>query len=242
MKNKNLLLPYSVTMLLILLIASCKNSYDTAPVVDTATITSMDCSHAHYSPVAQANITYVGTIEIAYTGGNGGDYSAGTPIASTGVTGLTATLYSGTVSNGNGVLTYAVSGTPDSDGYAHFAISFKGQNCTIDLPVVGSGSVPQVTSLNCADAIINTHPTVNVPYNGVGILPYFGGNSLSYPLGTTVLSTGVTGLNATVQAGTLSYGEGNLQLVIMGTAASSGTAVFPISFGGKSCDLTLTVN
>ena len=145
------------------------------------------------------------------------------------------------MSNGNGGLTYAVSGTPGADGYAHFAISFKGQNCSIDLPVVGSGSVPQVTSLNCADASINSHPTVNVPFNGVAILPYFGGNSQPYPLGTTVLSTGVTGLNATIQAGTLSYGEGNLQLVIMGTASSSGTAVFPISFWGQSCDLTLTI-
>ncbi|MFT3908171.1 MAG: hypothetical protein QM737_01995 [Ferruginibacter sp.] len=241
MKYKSLLNPYWKMISMMLLLASCKNSYDTAPVVDTATITSLDCLHAHYSPVAQANNTYVGTIEIAYTGGNGGDFSAGTPISSTGVTGLTATLYSGTVNNGNGGLTYAITGTPDSYGYAHFAISFKGQNCTVDLPVVGSGSVPQVSSLNCANATINSQPTVNVPFNGVGILPYFGGNTLSYPLGTTVLSTGVTGLNATIQAGTLSYGEGNLQLVIMGTATSSGTAVFPLSFGGNNCDVTLTV-
>ena len=71
---------------------------------------------------------------IPYTGGNGGKYN-GQTIASTGVTGLTAALASGIFANGDGNLTYAITGTPSAVGTASFAINIGGQNCTLSILV-----------------------------------------------------------------------------------------------------------
>ena len=77
------------------------------------------------------------TASIPYTGGNGGTYSAQT-IPSTGVTGLTATLPAGTLMNGDGSVTYTISGTPssasDSDA-AVFAVSLGGQAGNLSVTV-----------------------------------------------------------------------------------------------------------
>ncbi|GAB3521320.1 carbohydrate-binding domain-containing protein [Emticicia fontis] len=77
---------------------------------------------------------YTGTITLDYTGGNGGTYEASTA-SSTGVEGLTATLAAGTLANGSGKLTYAISGTPTSAGTATFNISFGGQTFTLTLSI-----------------------------------------------------------------------------------------------------------
>jgi uncharacterized protein (TIGR02145 family) len=67
---------------------------------------------------------------VPYTGGNGGTH-AGQTVASTGVTGLTATLASGNFANGAGNLVYTISGTPASSGTASFALNIGGQTCTL---------------------------------------------------------------------------------------------------------------
>jgi uncharacterized protein (TIGR02145 family) len=81
---------------------------------------------------------------ITYTGGNGGAFSAQS-VASTGVTGLTATLAAGTLEFGSGTLAYTITGTPLGAGTANFAISLGGQGCIITRSVSpaagGSGSV-----------------------------------------------------------------------------------------------------
>ena len=105
----------------------------------------------------------------------------------------------------------------------------------------GSGSA-SVSSLNCATAIVNGGtPTQGTVFSGSATISYSGGNGASYSA-ATVNSTGVTGLTATLIAGTLNSGAGVLTYLLTGTPASSGTATFPISFGGQSCNLTLTVN
>lgn len=81
---------------------------------------------------------------VPYTGGNGGTYAAQS-VASTGVTGLTATLPAGVLAGGNGNLTYTISGTPSGSGTASFAISIGGQNCTLNRNVVAFGSFPSGT-------------------------------------------------------------------------------------------------
>ena len=76
-----------------------------------------------------------------YDGGNGVKYSAGTPISSTGVTGLNAVLLAGTLANGSGILTYSISGTASVEGTAAFDISFGSKTCILNLTVTNTGSI-----------------------------------------------------------------------------------------------------
>jgi YHYH protein len=125
-------------LLSVLLISfSCKK--DDAPTNTSATITALACSSGSFSLPATINIAYTATATVPYSGGNGVAYTAGSAISSTGVTGLTATLQAGTLANGTGNLSYAISGTPTSAGTATFAISFGGQSCSLSLTVSAAG-------------------------------------------------------------------------------------------------------
>jgi uncharacterized protein (TIGR02145 family) len=73
---------------------------------------------------------------------------------------------------------------------------------------------------------------IDIPYSGA-----FGGTHN----GQTVTSTGVTGLTATLAAGTFANGSGNLTYVITGTPSEVGVASFAINIGGKTCVLTRPV-
>ncbi|RMZ60751.1 hypothetical protein D1632_01870 [Chryseobacterium nematophagum] len=212
-------------------------------------ITTLDCSSTANGRVDTGTLTQ-GTLasgvssDIPYLGGNGSNYPIGTGIASTGVTGLTATLQAGTLANGNGTLRYVITGTPSSSGTATFTISFGGQSCSFTRTVDTSG--PIITTLDCsntANGRVDTGTlTQGTLASGVSSdIPYLGGNGVNYPAGAGISSTGVTGLTATLQAGILANGNGTLRYVITGTPSSSGTATFAISFGGQSCSFTRTV-
>jgi uncharacterized protein (TIGR02145 family) len=90
------------------------------------------------------------TASVPYTGGNGGYYAAQTT-ASTGVTGLTATLSQGVLINGAGSLNFTISGTPASAGNATFAITVGGQSCSFTVNVAAIGQYPAGT-VHCAGA------------------------------------------------------------------------------------------
>jgi uncharacterized protein (TIGR02145 family) len=97
---------------------------------------------------------------VPYTGGNGGYYAAQTT-ASTGVTGLTATLSQGVLINGSGSLNFTISGTPASAGIASFAITVGGQSCSFTVNVAAIGQYPAGT-VHCAGvtAVVDvTNPT-----------------------------------------------------------------------------------
>jgi uncharacterized protein (TIGR02145 family) len=95
------------------------------------TINSLNCSAATNNGTLTATTTATGvTSVISYSGGNGGAHN-GQIITSTGVTGLTATLQPGTFANGNGSLTYTITGTPSSSGTASFALSIGGKTCKL---------------------------------------------------------------------------------------------------------------
>ena len=206
------------------------------------TVTSLLCSVATVSASPTVNLAFNGTATIGYTGGNGVAYTAGASIASTGVTGLTATLQPGSLANGNGSIILNISGTATSTGTASFAISFGGQNCTLNITVNNTlPTTPTVTSLNCAGAT-TTAGTVNTAYSGTATIPYAGGNGLAYTTATSIASTGVTGLTATLQPSVLANGNGNITYSISGTPTAVGTASFAISFGGQSCTLNITIN
>jgi uncharacterized protein (TIGR02145 family) len=76
------------------------------------------------------------SVTVPYAGGNGGTHS-GQSVTSTGVTGLTATLSSGSFLSGSGNLTYFISGTPSGSGTASFGLNIGGKTCTLSITVLG---------------------------------------------------------------------------------------------------------
>jgi uncharacterized protein (TIGR02145 family) len=99
-----------------------------------------------------------------------------------------------------------------------------------------------VSGFDCAGVkITGTLTKDKVTSNVSATLTYTGGNGKTY-LTKSHTSTGVTGLSATLSAGTLANGEGTLVYTISGTPTTSGTANFAIVLGGKSCTIAITVN
>ncbi|WP_343610520.1 hypothetical protein [Chryseobacterium oranimense] len=102
----------------------------------TPSVQGLNCSDATFNPPTFiSGAPYNGVMVIPYSGGNGGAYGAGTPVASTGNTGLSAKLRPGYLSNGNGELIYDLTGIPSqsSPNPAIFNISFLNQNCVAKL-------------------------------------------------------------------------------------------------------------
>jgi alpha-tubulin suppressor-like RCC1 family protein len=97
-------------------------------------ITSLNCASGNFSATAVEATPYSAQYSISYAGGNGAAYKADT-IASTGVTGLTAILVAGTLTNGNGNLIWHISGTPATAGNAVFVITIGGKSCTATLQI-----------------------------------------------------------------------------------------------------------
>ena len=96
-------------------------------------------------------------------------------------------------------------------------------------------------AINCSGATTTGTLAAGNAATGVSSsIPYTGGNG-GVQYGQTVSSTGVTGLTATLAAGTFASGAGNLTYTISGTPAAAGTASFAISVGGQSCTLSVTV-
>ena len=101
------------------------------PSTTVGTITALNCAGVvNTGTLTQAVAATAVSSDFLYTGGNGGTYT-GQAIASTGVTGLTATLLAGNLATGDGTITYVISGTPASAGTASFAVSIAGQSCTL---------------------------------------------------------------------------------------------------------------
>jgi uncharacterized protein (TIGR02145 family) len=99
-----------------------------------------------------------------------------------------------------------------------------------------------VSSINCASAtIVGEIIKGQLISNVTATITYTGGNGKTY-LTKSHTSTGVTGLSATLLAGTLADGEGTLVYTISGTPSSAGTANFAIALGGKSCTITIAVD
>jgi hypothetical protein len=116
----------------------------------TGRVESLNCDAAVLPGTLIEGVAVSGiSISIPYTGGNGNHYNAQS-ISSTGVTGLTATRIAGVLADGNGSLTYKITGTPSGAGTASFALSIGGQSCTLNLtvsvPAPGSGCGAYVAS------------------------------------------------------------------------------------------------
>ena len=147
MKNRLIALGLFLFTALFVLEACTK---ETDEVAASATVTALTCSSATFSATATSGTAYTGTVAVPYTGGNSVAYAAGSATASTGITGLTATLQAGTLASGAGNLTYAIAGTPSGAGTASFAISFGGQTCSLSLPV--SSPTTTTPTTDCSSA------------------------------------------------------------------------------------------
>jgi uncharacterized protein (TIGR02145 family) len=130
---------------------------------NSATIGSLNCGSSTItgSLIAGSSASNV-SISVPYTGGNGGTYN-GQAISSTGVTGLTATLSAGTLLNGNGSVSYTITGTPSATGTATFAITLGGQSCNLTVSVAPAIVTYPAGSVFCASGattVVNvTNPT-----------------------------------------------------------------------------------
>jgi uncharacterized protein (TIGR02145 family) len=132
--------------------------------ISTASISALNCGSTSITGALTNGTAASGvSASVPYTGGNGGSYAAQT-IASTGVTGLTATLTAGILANGSGSLSFAISGTPASSGTASFALTIGGQSCsfTVSVQTALAAQYP-ANSVFCASgptAIVDvTNPT-----------------------------------------------------------------------------------
>jgi len=96
-------------------------------------VTTLDCAGGAQTGTFQANVLSAGTKVISYTGGSGSHGPIS--VASTGVTGLTASAASGTFS-ASGTITLVISGIASSTGTATFNLTIGGQTCafTINVP------------------------------------------------------------------------------------------------------------
>jgi uncharacterized protein (TIGR02145 family) len=197
---------------------------------------------------------------IPYTGGNEGAHS-GQTVTSTGVTGLTATLAAGNFANGNGSLTYDISGTPSTSGTATFEINIGGKSCSINLTVNEPIQFGTISSLNCGSITktgnLFSGTAAEYVSFAVGIS---GGNNGSYQA-ASYNSSGVTGLTASLSSGYLWDGQGAptqqnnymsgppsntndlpaLNFTVAGTPSGVGTATFNIAIDGKTCSIALDV-
>ena len=97
-------------------------------------------------------------------------------------------------------------------------------------------------AINCGSATQTGNLYNGSVASGVSVtVPYTAGNGGSYAA-QTISSTGVTGLTATLSAGSLANGAGSLTYTITGTPTTSGTASFAITEGGQSCSFTVSVS
>lgn len=71
-------------------------------------------------------------------------------------------------------------------------------------------------------------------------IPYSNGNNMQIE-SKVFASSGVTGLNAILNAGTLGINSGTLSLSVLGSPSTTGTAIFPITVNGQSCVVTMEV-
>jgi uncharacterized protein (TIGR02145 family) len=98
-----------------------------------------------------------------------------------------------------------------------------------------------ISGFDCDGVVVaGTLTKDKVASNVTATLTYTGGNGKTY-LTKSHTSTGVTGLSVTLLGGTLANGEGTLVYTISGTPTTAGTANFAISFGGKSCSVSVKV-
>ncbi len=128
-------------------------------ICPVGTITSLACNSATYSGfLMSGSAANSVSVSVSYSGGNGAPHN-GQSVASTNVTGLTASLSSGVFATGSGTLTYTITGVPSSSGIASFALNIGGQTCALTFSVYPSYPTGTVYCIGIPTAVIDvTNP------------------------------------------------------------------------------------
>ena len=169
---KKLIFAFVLTSALV----SCKKESSTPntnnngnPVTDTtkntsnsSVVNSIDCSSIQLTgTLKKGEIANLVSVKINYSGGNGKAYDSQT-ISSTGVSGLSAKREAGVLVNGNGSLTYVISGTPTIAGTSSFAITLGGKNCSFSLTIEDDNLSGIIAGENIIDIDGNSYKTVHI--------------------------------------------------------------------------------
>ncbi|RNA61439.1 hypothetical protein D1631_05575 [Chryseobacterium nematophagum] len=102
-------------------------------------------------------------------------------------------------------------------------------------------STGHVVDIQCDLGVVSGALHPGVAASGVSsVMPYVGGNGGTYP-SLAFNSTGVTGLVANLDGGSLVNGNGNWIFTITGIPSAIGVAAFNIVVGGKSCTFSIPV-
>jgi uncharacterized protein (TIGR02145 family) len=105
--------------------------YIDEPEDEIGSISQLFCGSVSYlGELREGKSPERASFTVPYDGGNGGEHE-GQIVSSTGVVGLTATLSSGSFSDGSGSLVYVISGMPNNLGEAVFLLNIGGQICEV---------------------------------------------------------------------------------------------------------------
>jgi hypothetical protein len=186
--------------------------------------------------IYKSGISSSGSKIINYAARQGQSYGA-ISIASTGVTGLTATAPAGIIANDNGTIELSINGIPSGEGIANFVITLGGRTCDFQIQVTSANNF----AFKCGEAQFFGNTSVGGTSSGQLRIPYINGNGASYAGGKIFNSTGVTGLTATSLPSTLNNNN-PLDFTVTGTANQQGYAVFNISIlNSVPCVATIQV-
>lgn len=166
---------------------------------------------------------YNGVMILPYLKGNGA-YFLGLNTPSSGVLGLTMSLQSGKLINGNGSIELVLKGTPIDTGIAVFTVAFGTKTCTFNLPV--TKLEPKLSVLNCNSIVVNPKDVGSkLDYSGVVTISYQGGNNKkSYPV--NIASSVVKGLTLKADSLLLNSSGGVLSFNLTGNPDTAGIAFF----------------
>jgi hypothetical protein len=136
--------------------------------ITAGTITALTCaSSVQTVPTSNTAYNYMTNISIPYAGGDGCTIPA-TTFNSMGVTGLTASLATTTLTLGSGNVSLIISGTPSASGTAQFTVIIGGQTCTINVCAVNyatqNGSTSALASSSCKKIKDNFPSSTNGVY------------------------------------------------------------------------------
>ena len=181
---------------------------------------------------------YNGVMILPYLKGNGA-YFLGLNTPSSGVLGLTMSLQSGKLIDGNGSIELVLKGTPIDTGIAVFTVAFGTKTCTFNLPV--TKLEPKLSVLNCGSIVVNPKDVGSkLDYSGEVTVSYQGGNNKkSYPI--DIASSVVKGLTLKADSMLLNSSGGTLSFKLTGNPDTAGIAFFPLTIGEKTCNVMVKV-
>ena len=139
------------------------------PLTDTtnnasssSVVNSIDCASIQLTgTLKKGEVANSVSVNINYSGGNGKAYDSQT-ISSTGVSGLSAKRAAGVLVNGNGSLSYVISGAPTIAGVASFSITLGGKSCNFSLTIEDDNQSGIIAGENIKDIEDNSYKTVHI--------------------------------------------------------------------------------